>query len=164
MTRAAAIIRGARRRGHVSQTALAARSGTSQPAIARYEAGRVDPGVETLARLVSACGLRLEVVASDAFLGPIGRRLEDHRSQVLELCARHGAHDVRVFGSVARGEDRPESDVDLLVEVDSERTLLDLERLRIDLEDLLGVRVDVATERILRGGVSRRVARELRPL
>lgn len=164
MTRAGNIIREARRRGGLSQASLAERSRTSQPAIARYEAGRVDPGVDTLARLVNACGLRLEMRTSPTLSGPLGRRLERRRSRVLDACARHGAHDVRVFGSVARGEDGPDSDVDLLVDLEPERTLLDLERLRIDLERILEARVDVATERILREGVSDRAARDLRPL
>ncbi|MEW6583743.1 MAG: nucleotidyltransferase domain-containing protein [Actinomycetota bacterium] len=69
---------------------------------------------------------------------------------------------MRVFGSVARGDDLPDSDVDLLVDLDPGRTLLDLERLQVAQEDVLGVRVDVATEGILREGVSERTARDVR--
>jgi len=68
---------------------------------------------------------------------------------IRETAARHGARNVRVFGSAARGDDRPGSDLDLLVDMDAGRTLLDLVALKQDLEDLLGRRVDVVTERSL---------------
>ena len=78
------------------------------------------------------------------------RLLTDHRDAILEIAARYGASDVRVFGSMARGEDDPESDVDFLVSLDAGRTLLDHLGLRQDLEDLLGHRVDV----VVNGGLS----------
>ena len=68
----------------------------------------------------------------------------------LELAARHGARNIRVFGSVARGDDRPDSDVDLLVDVEPGRTLLNVIAFEQDLQELLGRRVDVLTE----GGLS----------
>ena len=76
--------------------------------------------------------------------------LHPHRRAILELATRHGARNVRVFGSVARGEDRPDSDVDLLVEVEQGRSLLDVIALEQDLEALLGRPVDVQTD----GGLS----------
>jgi predicted nucleotidyltransferase len=129
--------------------------------VARYESGQVDPGIETLERLANALGLRLELRMVERFPGPRGRALERRRAEVLAACARHGAHEPRVFGSVARGEDRPDSDIDLLVELESGRTLLDLEALQIELSEILGVAVDVGTERILDGGVSDRVRADL---
>lgn len=72
------------------------------------------------------------------------------REAIIEAAAESGAREVRVFGSVARGEEREGSDVDLLVTLDPGRTLLDLARLEVRLEDLLGRRVDVVTERGLR--------------
>lgn len=148
----------------MTQSALARAAGTSQPAVARYESGRIDPGVETLSRLVAACGMRLALGVEKALPGPVGDVLERARAEVLDLCAEHGAHRVRVFGSVARGEDRPDSDVDLLVDLKPGRTLLDLERLQVALTDLLGVTVDVATERILRDGVSEQALAQSRAL
>jgi predicted nucleotidyltransferase len=68
-----------------------------------------------------------------------------HRRAVLELATRHGARNVRVFGSMARGDDRPDSDVDLLVDIEPGRTLLDVIGLEQDLEDLLGRHVQVLT-------------------
>ncbi len=72
------------------------------------------------------------------------------RREILDMAARHGARNIRVFGSVARGDDRPDSDLDLLVDVEPGRTLLDLIALEQDLQELLGRRVDVLTE----GGLS----------
>jgi predicted nucleotidyltransferase len=86
------------------------------------------------------------------------------RAEILRVAALHGARNVRVFGSVARGEASAESDLDLLVDFDSGRSLLDHAALQMDLEKLLGRRVDVASERGLRPRVRERVLREARPL
>ena len=66
------------------------------------------------------------------------------------MAARHGARNIRVFGSVARGDDHSDSDLDLLVDVEPGRTLLDVIAFEQDLQELLGRRVDVLTE----GGLS----------
>lgn len=73
-----------------------------------------------------------------------------HREPILAVAERYGAHEVRVFGSVARGEAGPESDVDLLVAFEPGRSLLDQAGLVLDLETLLGQRVEVVTERSLK--------------
>ena len=90
--------------------------------------------------------------------------LQEKRIEILELAARHGAHDVRIFGSVARGDTSPDSDVDFLVNIESGRSLLDLGGLLMDLQDLLGREVDVVTEAGLRARIRQRVLREARPL
>lgn len=72
--------------------------------------------------------------------------LSDKRREILQIAARYGAGQVRVFGSVARGEAGPHSDVDILVTLEPGRSLLDLIALKQDLEDLLGRPVDVVTE------------------
>jgi len=69
-----------------------------------------------------------------------------HRDEIIRLSARHGAHHVRVFGSVARREAKSDSDLDLLVQLEPGRTLLDLVAIKQDMEDLLGRKVDVVTE------------------
>lgn len=69
----------------------------------------------------------------------------EKRAAILRLAEQHGAHNVRVFGSVARGDSREASDVDFLVEFEKGRTLFDLIRLRLALQDLLGVEVEIAT-------------------
>jgi len=71
------------------------------------------------------------------------------REEILRVAARHGAHHVRVFGSVVRGEAGEASDVDFLVRRDRDRSLLDHVALMQDLEDIFGCRVDVVTERAL---------------
>jgi len=71
------------------------------------------------------------------------------RDEILRVAARHGAHHVRVFGSVVRGEAGEDSDVDFLVRLDADRSLIDHVALMQDLEDLFGCRVDVVTERAL---------------
>jgi predicted nucleotidyltransferase len=82
------------------------------------------------------------------------------RDEILRIAARHGASNVRVFGSVARGEPKAESDVDLLVELERGRSLLDHAALMIELESLLGRRVDVATERGLKRRIRERILEE----
>jgi uncharacterized protein len=79
--------------------------------------------------------------------------LKAQRPAILQLAAQHGASNVRVFGSVARGEAGPESDVDLLVDLEPGRSLLDLVGLWQDLEDLLEHKVDVVTD----GGLNERM-------
>ena len=86
------------------------------------------------------------------------------RERVLAAARRHGVSNVRVFGSLARNEKSAQSDVDLLVELDAERTLLDLIGFRQEAEEILGVRVDVATPRILKPLVRSRALREARPI
>lgn len=92
------------------------------------------------------------------------RIVKEKRGEILRVAARYGAHDVRVFGSVARGEDDRESDVDFLVELEARRSLLDLGGLQMELEDLLGCRVDVVTVRGLKARIRERVLREAMPV
>jgi hypothetical protein len=73
-----------------------------------------------------------------------------HRELILDCAARRGAHNIRVFGSTARGESGPDSDVDLLVDFEPGRSLLDLAGLQLDLEAAPGCRVDVVSGRGLR--------------
>lgn len=87
-----------------------------------------------------------------------------HRADMLRLAAVHGATDVRVFGSVARGEADEASDIDILVRLAPERSLFDLGGLLMDLQDLLGRRVDLVTERGLRPRLRERVLREAIPV
>ena len=82
------------------------------------------------------------------------------RHVILQTAREGGAHDVRLFGSVARGEERPDSDIDFLVTLEPGRTLLDLVRLESRLESLLGRPVDVATVAGLRGPVRSSALRE----
>jgi predicted nucleotidyltransferase len=94
----------------------------------------------------------------------LGRRLVRERDEVIAILARHGARRARVFGSVARGSDRPSSDIDLLVEVGDDVSLFDLARAEAALSDLLGVAVDVVPDRGLRQGVSTSAVDDIVPL
>jgi predicted nucleotidyltransferase len=86
--------------------------------------------------------------------------LQDKRDEILRIAAGHGARDVRVFGSLARGEAGPESDIDILVKLDPGRSLLDIISIKQDLEDLLGCDVDVVTEAAISPYIREEVLRE----
>ena len=89
---------------------------------------------------------------------------QDKRPDILRIAASHGARNVRVFGSVARGEDRPDSDVDLLVEMEPGRFLLDLVALGQDLEELLQRKVDILTEGSVHPAIRPHILADARPL
>ncbi|WP_206448444.1 nucleotidyltransferase domain-containing protein [Agrococcus sp. KRD186] len=127
-----------RERAGLTQRQLAERSGVAQPNIAAYERDARRPSPAMLQRLASAARPRPSVV------------LAEQRSAVEELLREHHASSARVFGSVARGTDRPGSDLDLLVAFDASASLFDIVGLGHDLEDLLGVEVDVVSEGGLR--------------
>ena len=90
--------------------------------------------------------------------------LHEKRNDILNIAARHGAYNVRVFGSVARGEDRPDSDIDLLVEVTAATSSWFPGGLILDLEQMLGRQVEVVTEKGLNPLITERVLREAVPL
>ena len=82
------------------------------------------------------------------------------KREILRIARDHGATNVRVFGSVARGNTNNKSDVDILVNLEPGRNLLDLGGLLMDLQELLGCRVDVVTEKCLRDSIREQVIRE----
>jgi predicted nucleotidyltransferase len=90
--------------------------------------------------------------------------LKAHRKEILQIAARNGAINVRVFGSVARGDNTPDSDIDFLVNLEAGRSLMDLARLLRELNTLLGHPVDVVTEAGLRSRIKPQVLAEARPL
>ena len=90
----------------------------------------------------------------------IQEELQNKRDEILQTAARHGARNVRIFGSVARGEARPDSDIDVLVDLESDRSLMDLGGLLIDLQDMLGRKVDIVTEGSLHWYIRDRVLKE----
>ena len=90
----------------------------------------------------------------------IEQLLKDKRSEILQIAARHGARNLRVFGSVARGDTAAHSDVDLLVELEPGRSLMDHVALIQDLEDLLNCKVDVVEAQALHWYIRDRVLEE----
>ena len=90
--------------------------------------------------------------------------LEGKREEILRIARAHGARNVRVFGSAARGESGPDSDVDLLVELEPGRSLMDHVALIQDLEELLGRKVDVVEASALHWYIRDRVLQEAVPL
>jgi len=94
----------------------------------------------------------------------LNERVNTQRNSILDIAERYGAYNVRVFGSVARGESHQASDVDFLVEMQPGHSLLDRIALKQDLEDLLGCRVDVATPGTLHECIKDQVLQDARPL
>jgi predicted nucleotidyltransferase len=90
--------------------------------------------------------------------------LRQKRHDILRIAARYGARNLRVFGSVARGDDSDQSDVDLLVDMDLDGSLLDVVGLGQDLEELLDRKVDVLTTASLHSAIRDRILAESRPL
>ena len=94
----------------------------------------------------------------------LGATIREKHGDILRIAARYGVRDVRVFGSVARGQADEHSDVDFLVEMEEGRSLLDLGGFQYEVEALLGVPVDVVTERGLKARIRDRVVQEAVPL
>ena len=93
-----------------------------------------------------------------------GKIIQANREEILHIADRYGASNVRVFGSVARGEANAGSDVDLLVDLEPGHSLLDLGGLLMELQDLLRCPVDVVTEKGLRDRIRQRILEEATPL
>lgn len=139
--------------------------------ISAYESGRREPSLPTLTKLVEATGhgMRIELLPAPADrLGlpdtRLGRLLRRQRRAVLEIAASRKAGNVRVFGSVARGEDHADSDVDLLVDLESGVGLVGLAALTRELTELLGVPVDVVPAGTLKARARDEVLAEAIPL
>lgn len=162
------ILKRLREEAGLTQAQLASRAGTSQAAVARYEKGTVSPSVATLERLVGAGGAELELgtrrMPAANGSGQRVANLRKHRDRIVELATAVGATNVRVFGSVARGTDEPDSDIDLLVDFDITKGLLPIVDLRAQLEQLLGEPVDVAPVAALRASVAAGALAEAVPL
>lgn len=141
-------IRAEREAAGLTQAALARAANVAQPNLSAYENGRRSPSSEVLDRLRTALQVRPSM------------RVARHRDAVLEIIARHHARHPRLFGSIARGEDAHDSDIDLLVDFTEDAGLLDEVALRLDLSELLGTRVDVVASDSLRGAVKDRVLAE----
>jgi predicted nucleotidyltransferase/DNA-binding XRE family transcriptional regulator len=159
MNAAAALLRDARHRAGLSQVELGRRAGVTQSVVSAYESGARQPSVPMLARLVAATGLELDMrltegAAITSVNGDLGQRVRRHRVELRAVLARYGLGNARVFGSVARGEEGSESDVDLLVDVPEGVGLVTLGRCEAEVEGLLGARVDLVPAGGLKPGVA----------
>lgn len=162
---AAVLLRDARRRAGLSQLELGRRAGVTQSVVSAYESGARQPSVPTLARLVAAAGFELDMRVSDPAAtrpagGALGQRVEARRVEMQAVLSRYGLSGARVFGSVARGDEGPGSDVDLLVDVPEGVGLVTLGRCEAELERLLGARVDLVPASGLKAHVAAEVLAE----
>ncbi|NYI75455.1 nucleotidyltransferase domain-containing protein [Nocardioides panzhihuensis] len=96
-----------------------------------------------------------------ALHGPVGRVVVSKRDDLLDVLSRHGVSNVRGFGSVARGDDRPDSDVDLLVDFPPHTSLFTILRMQDELEEILGASVDLVPDSGLQARIRARVERDL---
>lgn len=145
----------------MTQLEVAARANISQSVVSAYESSRRQPSFETLRRLVAATGFDLDVVL--VLANPKSNRrqaVDRHRGQLRRVLGGLGAHNVRLFGSVARGDDGPASDVDLLVQIEPGVGLFALGKMRSEAEKILGMPVDIVPENSLKPDVAKRVLAE----
>lgn len=164
------VLRDARLRAGLSQVQLARRAGVTQSVISAYESGARQPSLPTLGPLVRATGHELDLAVYTAApapkddVGPLADRLARHSRQVRDIAARHGLTNVRVFGSVVRGQDTADSDLDLLVDVGPGVGLLGLARAERELEALLGAPVDLIPAADLKPAVAPEALAQARPV
>lgn len=133
---------------------LAAKSGVSTSTVTRIERGAINPTVLMLERLLDASGSELVVTARPSPRPPTLAALRELRDEIIEVVSSFGGSNVRVFGSVARGEAGAQSDVDLLIDVPAGTGLITLERMAEALEAVVPWPVDVMTS----GAARRRMA------
>ena len=164
---AGTLLRQARVGAGLSQAELAARASVTQSVISAYESGHRQPALTTLATLVEAAGydlivdIRWQPQRLDGLTGPVGQRVRRYRRDLVATAAAHGVTNLQVFGSVARGQDRPDSDVDLLADLPPGMGLLGLGRLQAELEAILGSQVDLVPAGDLKPGVRARAHGDL---
>jgi len=149
----------------LSLRALQGRCGVAAARLSRIENGHIDPRVSTVLTILDGLDATLDDLPPlalqqrgsvdagepNATTSSVTDRVLRNRKQILEVAAAYGARHPRLFGSAARGSAGPDSDVDLLVDLDPGRTLFDLAALRADLEQLLGTSVDVVPSAGLAG-------------
>ena len=167
---AAALLRRARVDAGLSQNELARSAGVAQSVISAYENGRREPSLPQLERLVEATGYRLSIDLEPGDAArtlpdtALGRRVRRRRAALLRAVHKAGADNLRVFGSVARGDNRSDSDVDLVVDMPAEAGLFALQALEGELGRILGVDVDLAPADSLKPRVRAAVEREAVPV
>ncbi|MBW7917640.1 MAG: XRE family transcriptional regulator [Trueperaceae bacterium] len=163
------MIRQARERAGLTQAELARRSGVAQSSISAYEREVHQPSLESLQELIAATGHKVSVdlmpeqerpPTDETTLG----LLRGHREELLAVGGELGVRAIRVFGSVARGDDGPDSDVDLLVELAEPLGYLGLARIEEALSAVIGRRVEIVPTYALGSEASRSLEASAVPL
>lgn len=166
---AAGLLKRARQRAKLSQKVLARRAGVTQSVVSAYESSRRQPSLPTLRRLVAAAGMELDVRVRGSRSGravkvSLADRVTQNRREILSILEKYGMSNVRIFGSVARGDESAESDIDLLVDLDAGAGLLAIARGQRELENLLEVRVEIVPAADLKPGVAAAALADAVPL
>ena len=157
------VLRQARTKSGMSQLEVARKSGIAQSVISDYERGKREPGADTFLRLLDILGIGVELRAKRRSKVPtlpdsrLARLVLRNRKEIVDLARKHGARNVRVFGSVATGETNKRSDIDLLVDLDPGVGLITMISLELKLKDLLGVKVDLGPARLLKQNLREQV-------
>jgi predicted nucleotidyltransferase/DNA-binding XRE family transcriptional regulator len=162
---AASTIRGARVRAGLTQVELAARANVAQSVVSAYESSRREPSFETLRKLVDAAGFELEIALEPSRpRSPLRESIDRNRVSLTRALRKLGATNVRLFGSVARGDDGPNSDVDLLVDLKPNVGLFALGEMSAEAKRILGCSVDIVPANSLKPDLAERVLAEARAL
>ncbi|MFM8448211.1 MAG: helix-turn-helix domain-containing protein [Candidatus Nanopelagicaceae bacterium] len=158
----------ARKTSLLTQKQVAERAGTNQAAVAKYEAGTKTPSVDTLIRLLKANGfdLVLDVKKTKKIYkrSELYKRVQAHRGEIRNLLHSAGATNIRIFGSVARGDDDDMSDLDILVQRVEGANVLDIYKCHHAIKRMVGVRVDIGIEHLLISEVRKSALRDAIPL
>ncbi|MGM7670509.1 helix-turn-helix domain-containing protein [Microbacterium sp. A93] len=160
MGRAAELLRIARQESGLTQVALAQLAGVTQSVISEYENGRREPSFAVVDHLLSTIGLTIEVSPLLVERGHVRTRVLARANELRAALEPLGAEIIRLFGSVARGDDTESSDVDLLVDVSPTVGMFDLLRMQREAEALLGRRVDLIPRSGLKPDIARIIERE----
>lgn len=160
MTTSSALMLEARRRAGLTQAQAAVRAGVTQSVISDYERGRREPSFAMLQRLVSGLGFSLETELRRSTPPPTLDEIRGRADRLTAALEDLGAHNVRIFGSVARGEAGVASDVDLLVDLEPGTGLFALGRMRAAAERILGAPVDIVPADGLKSDAADRIFAE----
>ena len=162
---AATTIRDARARAGLTQLELAARAGVTQSVVSAYESAKREPSFHMLSKLVAAAGFDLTIRLNPLLKTTrLRASVNQNGPELVRSLRQLGASNIRLFGSVARGDDGPDSDVDLLVDLGPDVGLFALGRMRTEAERILGTRVDIVPAGDLKADVASHVLAEALPL
>lgn len=160
MGRAAELLRTARREGGLTQAAFAQLAGVTQSVVSEYENGRREPSFAVVDHMLSTIGLTIEVAPVPRERGYMRDRVLARAKELRAALEPLGAESIRLFGSVARGDDTESSDIDLLVDIPSTVGMFDLLRMQRAAEELLDRRVDLVPRSGLKPDIARAIGQE----